>query len=309
MNKEENKPFKFDSLSDAHRVLGLPKPLHPMISLIKSSDANGEVKPPKGTHIMNFYKISFADNFTGKIKYGQHHYDFDDGGMLFAAPNQIIGDNDSSVSDFPDFVLLIHPDFLLGYPLSKKIKQYGYFSYSANEALHLSHKEKEIIVSVFKIIDEELNNGIDEFSQDVIIAQIDLLLHYANRFYKRQFITRKLVNNNLLHKLEEILDNYFNNEKTLYLGVPTVQYLSEQMYVTPSYLSDMLRSLIGQNTQQYIQYKLIEKAKEKLSTTNLSMSEIAFELGFEHSQSFSKLFKSKTNKTPVEFRNSFNEIR
>ena len=306
MNKEENKPIKFNSLSDLHRVLGLPKPLHPLISLIKISDNKGEVRPPDGSHIMNLYKISFSADSTGKVKYGQNHYDFNDGGMLFAAPNQIIGDKENYTDNVPDFVLLFHPDFLLGYPLLKQIKQYGYFSYSVNEALHLSDKEKEIIISVFKIIEEELNSRIDEFSQDVVIAQIGLLLNYANRFYKRQFVTRKAASNNILNKLEEILDDFLSKEKSLNLGIPTVQYLSEQLYITPSYLSDMLRSLIGQNAHQYIQYKLIEKAKEKLSTTNLSVSEIAFELGFEHSQSFSKLFKNKTNKTPLEFRNSFN---
>ncbi len=306
MNKEESILVKFNSLSDIHGVLGLPKPLHPLISLIKPSDNDGELRPPKGSHIMNFYKISFSADSAARIKYGQHYYDFNDGGMVFAAPNQVIGDDVNYTNTVSDFVLLFHPDFLLGYPLSKRIKQYGYFSYSVNEALHLSAKEKEIILSVFKIIEEELNSRIDEFSQDVVIAQIDLLLNYANRFYKRQFITRQAASNNILDKLEEILDNYFSKEKPLQLGIPTVQYLSEQLYITPSYLSDMLRSLIGQNAQQYIQYKLIEKAKEKLSTTNLSVSEIAFDLGFQHSQSFSKLFKHKTNKTPLEFRNSFN---
>lgn len=182
--------------------------------------------------------------------------------------------------------MLFHPDFLAGYPLAKKIKQYGFFSYSVNEALHLSDKEKETIISIFKNIDEELQNRIDDFSQDVIISQIETLLNYSNRFYKRQFITRKSVNNDLLQKLEEILDDYFSNEKSLMQGIPTVQYLAEILSISPSYLSDMLPSL----TQQHIHNKLIEKAKEKLSTTELSVSEIAYELGFEHPQSFSKLF-------------------
>lgn len=306
MNREENKPIKFNSLSDVHRELGLPKPLHPMITLINQSDNGAKIKPPDGLHILNYYKISFAANLSGKIKYGQHYYDFDEGGMLFAAPNQIIGADNNQYTFNPDFVLLIHPDFLLSYPLAKKITHYGFFSYSVNEALHLSEREKEIIISVFKIIDEELNSRIDEFSQDVVIAQIDLLLNYANRFYKRQFITRKVANNEVLHKLEEILDDYFNTEKTLSIGVPTVQYLSEQLHITPSYLSDMLRLLIGQNAQQFIHENLIEKAKEKLTSTNLSVSQIAYELGFEHSQSFSKLFKNKTKQTPGEFRSSFN---
>ena len=172
--------------------------------------------------------------------------------------------------------------------------------------MHLSDKEKATIISVFKNIDEELQSRIDEVSQDVIISQIELLLNYRNRFYKRQFITRKTASNDLLQKLEQILADYFDNEKSVSMGTPTVQYLSANLNVSPSYLNDMLRSLTGQNAQQHIHEKLIEKAKEKLSTTHLSISEVAYELGFEHSQSFSKLFKGKTKMTPLAFKQSFN---
>jgi len=200
---------------------------------------------------------------------------------------------------------LIHPDFLWNYPLAKKIKHYGFFSYSANEALHLSEKEKATIISIFKIIDEELNSRIDDFSQDVMISQIELLLNYSNRFYKRQFLTRKAVSSDLLQKLDEILGDYFLSHTSAIQGIPTVQYLSERLNVSPSYLSDMLRMLTGQNTQYLIHQKIIEKAKEKLSATRLSVSEVAYELGFVHPQSFNKLFKAKTNVSPLEFRRSF----
>ena len=307
MKKEENTYYQFDSISNAHRALGLPKPLHPLISLINSSDNRVEATPPSGPHVLNFYKISYKPKLSRRLKYGQGYYDFDEGGLLFASPNQIIGvGNDDNTGACSLYTLLIHPDFLWNYPLAKKIKQYGFFSYSANEALHLSDKEKATIISIFNIIEEELNSRIDDFSQEVLISQIELLLNYAQRFYKRQFITRKVISNDLLQKLEEFLDEYFNNEKSLNQGVPTVQYLSEHLNISPSYLSDMLRSLTGQNTQQHIHNKLIEKAKEKLSATNLSISEIAYELGFEHSQSFSKLFKTKTTLSPLEFRQSFN---
>jgi len=307
MKKDENSPLRFDSLTAAHRAFGLAKPMHPLISLISESIERVEMIRPNSPHVLNFYKISYRSKFSGKLKYGQNYYDFDEGGLLFAAPGQIVGGNsEEEVTGCSIFALLIHPDFFLGYPLAKKIKQYGFFSYSANEALHLSEKEKETIISIFKIIEEELNSRIDDFSQDVIISQIELLLNYANRFYKRQFITRKAVSNNLLQKLEEVLDGYFNNEKSLSRGIPTVQYLSESLNISPSYLSDMLRSLTGQNAQQHIHNKLIEKAKERLSTTSLSVSEVAYELGFEHPQSFSKLFKTKTNFSPLEFRRSFN---
>jgi len=307
MKKEENSPHKFDSLSDVHRAFGLPKPLHPLISLIDGADQRLEIHRPSGSHVLSFYKISYKAKLSGKVKYGQNYYDFDEGGLLFAAPNQIVGGNDDGdVRDCSLFTLLIHPDFFLTYPLARKIKQYGFFSYATHEALHLSDKEKETIISIFKIIEEELNSRIDDFSQDVIISQIELLLNYANRFYKRQFITRKAVSNDLLQKLEEILDSCFASEKSLSQGIPTVQFLSEKLNISASYLSDMLRSLTGQNAQQHIHNKLIEKAKEKLSATNLSVSEVAYELGFEHPQSFSKLFKSKTSLSPMEFRQSFN---
>lgn len=201
---------------------------------------------------------------------------------------------------------MLHPDFLHGYPLAKKIKEYRYFSYAVNEALHLSDDEKQTILSVYAILEKELNGRIDEFSQEVIIAQLELLLSYVNRFYRRQFITRKTVNKSLLERTEAILDEYFNSGMTHDLGIPTVQFLSGQLNLSPGYLSDMLRSLIGKSAKQYIHDKLIEKAKEKLSATPLSVSEIAYQLGFEHSQSFSKLFKSKTNLSPLEFRSSFN---
>ena len=172
--------------------------------------------------------------------------------------------------------------------------------------MHLSEKEKITIISIFKSIEEELNSRIDDFSQDVIITQVELLLNYSNRFYKRQFITRKVLNSDLLQKLEELLEEYFNDKITMLKGLPTVQYLSDHLYVSPSYLSDLLRSLTGQNAQQHIHQKLIEKAKEKLSGTNLSVSEVAYELGFEHPQSFNKLFKAKTKISPLAFRKMFN---
>lgn len=305
MKKEEGAPHKFESLSEMHRVLGLPKPSHPLISLVENQDNEIDVNKLPGSFIHGFYKISLKTNLTGKIKYGQGYYDFDEGGLLFKAPNQVSANGEVN-QDHSGFTLLFHPDFLAGYPLAKKIKHYGFFSYSVNEALHLSDKEKSTLISVFKGMKEELSSTIDDFSQDVVISQIELLLNYSNRFYKRQFITRKSINNNLLQQLEEILDDHFNNGKLLTEGIPTVHFLAGKLNLSPSYLSDMLRSLTGQNTQQHIHQKLIEKAKEKLSTTNLSVSEIAYELGFEHSQSFSKFFKTKTNFSPLQFRQSFN---
>ncbi|GAB2548370.1 helix-turn-helix domain-containing protein [Spirosoma aerophilum] len=306
MKKEEHSPLKIESLADAHRAFGLLKPQHPLVSLINGTHTQVDETKIAHYHVLGFYKIAYKPKLNGKLKYGQSYYDFDEGGLLFASPGQLIGSYDNEVSSCSEYTLLIHPDFFLGYPMAKTIKQYGFFSYSTRETLHLSEEEKRTIFEIFKMIEKELASRIDEFSQDVVISQIELLLNYANRFYKRQFITRKAVNHDLLQKLEDVLDQYFNNHISVNQGVPTVGYLADHVNLSPSYLSDMLRTLIGQNAQQYIHNKLIETAKEKLSTTTLSVSEVAYALGFEHSQSFSKLFKSKTNLSPLAFRRSFN---
>jgi AraC-like DNA-binding protein len=203
-------------------------------------------------------------------------------------------------------LLLIHPDFLWNTSLAKKIKDYEYFGYSTHEALHLSDKEEDTITNIIRNIAQEYRSNIDRFSQDVIIAQIELLLTYADRFYNRQFITRKIANHNIINRLEDILNEHFHNEELARKGLPTVQYIADKLNTSPNYLSSLLKLLTGQSTQQHIHDQLIEKAKERLSTTQLSVSEIAYELGFEHSQSFSKLFKTKTNLSPLKFRQSFN---
>lgn len=303
MKNKANKLHKFQSLSDFHKMFGLSKPVHPLVSIIRIEDMTMPSEELADQLVLDFYKIAYKDTL-GKAKYGQHYYDFGEGGLVFTSPGQLF--EKPSNSKHRGYILLIHPDFLLSYPLAKKITQYGFFSYNTNEALHLSEKEKETIFSVFNIIEEELNSRIDDFSQDVIISQVELLLNYSVRFYKRQFITRKTIGNNLLQQFEDLLDDYFNNEKTLDNGIPTVQYVAEQLNLSAAYLSDMLRSLTGQNTQQHIHNKLIEQAKKILSTSDLSVAEIAYLLGFEHPQSFSRLFKTKTNLSPLEFRQSFN---
>lgn len=227
---------------------------------------------------------------------------------MFAAPHQVIGRRTTATEPVGDchFTLLIHPDFLLGHPLARTIKQYGFFSYTTNEALHLSDEEQATIFSLFHMMKQELESRIDDFSQEIVIAQIELLLSFANRFYKRQFLTRKAAHHTLLEKMEALLENCFSSDTALNNGVSTVAYLADQLNLSPSYLSDMLRSLTGLNAQQHIHARLIDKAKQILSTTNLSVSEVAYSLGFEYAQSFSKLFKSKTSLSPLEFRQQFN---
>lgn len=305
MKKEIHSPVKINSISELHHLLGLPKPLHPLISLVDNTTMVIDKEQLSNSFLFNFYKISYKKTLKGIIGYGQGHYDFDEGGMVFTAPHQlisIVGDD----TEYKGYSLLIHPDFIRNYPLGKNIKSYGFFSYETNEALHLSDKEKTNILGVLNNIEQELNGAIDDFSQDVIISYIEVLLNFSNRFYKRQFVTRKSVNNDLLAQMEEVLNAYFEKEDPLTKGILTVDYLAHHLKLSPRYLSDMLRSLTGQSAQQHIHEKLIEKAKEYLSTSHLSVAEIAYQLGFEHPQSFSKVFKKKTNVTPLEFRASFN---
>ena len=303
MKKVERQIYKLESLNDFHRMFGLSKPRHPLISFIDLEEMNFDPADLPSALVMDFYKVAFKTNTCGKAKYGQSYYDFGEGGLVFTSPGQVFESPASTASSGK--MLLIHPDLLLSYAISKIIKQYGFFSYAANEALHLSDQERATILTVFNIIDEELNGRIDDFSQDVIVSQIELLLNYSNRFYKRQFITRKAINTDQLQKVERILEAYFNEERAIKQGIPTVQYLADQLSMSAGYLSDMLRTVTGQNAQQLIHQKLIEKAKETLTASDLSVAEIAYHLGFEHPQSFSRLFKSKTAQSPLEFRTSF----
>ncbi|PZR11651.1 MAG: AraC family transcriptional regulator [Flavobacterium psychrophilum] len=297
----KKQPVIFNSLSQLHKAMGQPPPTHPLIGIINYGEAIFDPKDYEQGIILNFYKISFKTNFSGRLRYGQGFYDFEEGGMSFFAPGQLLKMQDEE-ADYDGMTLHIHPDFLRAYPLGNTIKQFGFFSYSAAEALYLSEREKATILSVYQFIKEELNERIDKFSQDVIISQIELLLNYANRFYDRQFITRKAVNNDILNRLETLMDNYFNQEKALEKGLPSVNSVAEELNLTPRYLSDLLRNLTGQNTQQFIHEKVIDKAKEYLAKDELTVAEVAYSLGFEHPQSFNKLFKSKTGVSPSDYK-------
>ncbi|CAM4362995.1 AraC-type DNA-binding protein [Pedobacter westerhofensis] len=294
---------KLESIKDIHRMAGLPGPVHPLITMIDVAELFNMCILPSN-YVLSFYKISLVTHLDGKFKYGQGYYDFDEGSMVFAAPHQVLGQIKTD-ADPKGISLFIHPDFLQGYPLASKIKQLGFFSYAVNEALHLSEQEKATMLSIFNIIREELNGRIDDFSSEVIVAQLELLLSYAKRYYKRQFLTRRVLSNDLLQQLEELLNRYFEEEKAVNEGMPTVQYLAGQLNYTPNYLSDMLRPLTGMNAQQHIHQRLIERSKDLLSTTNLTINEVAYKLGFKYPQSFSRLFKVKTKISPAQFRTTF----
>ena len=301
-------PYRVKTISEYHLAMGLPKPEHPLISVINMETIIGPMGEMVGSMVFDFYSISMKRDFNAKMKYGQQEYDFDEGTMFFIAPGQVFGIEveKAAVLKRSGWLLLVHPDFLWNTGLAKTIKQYEFFDYSVHEALFLSEKEELIITGMMQNIQQEYHSNIDKFTQEVMIAQLDLLLTYGKRFYERQFITRKISNHQMLARLEDLLSTYFNSNQIIKNGLPTVTYIAEKLNISPGYLGGLLKVLTGQNTQQHIHQKLIEKAKEKLSTTNLSVSEIAYELGFEHPQSFSKLFKTKTNLSPLGFRHSFN---
>ncbi|WP_343672397.1 helix-turn-helix transcriptional regulator [Chitinophaga sp.] len=303
---EQSGQINANTVAAFHKMWGLPKPAHPLISIIDFSKAKPESIPT--SVVCGCYFISIKRNVGFKLIYGQQEYDFDEGVMLFFAPNQVLRIKKEQVlTAGPEgWVLLIHPDFFWNTPMAKNIKRYEYFHYSANEALFLSEKEEATIENIVQNIQQEYHSSIDRFTQDIIISQIETLLNYADRYYQRQFITRKITNHKTLDRLEQVLSDYFNSADIVTNGLPTVQYVAEKLNISPGYLSGVLKSLTGQSTQQHIQDKVIEKAKEKLSTTDLSVGEIAYELGFEHPQSFNKLFKLKTQLSPLEFRQSFN---
>ena len=276
---------RIKTISELHELRGLPKPEHPLISVIDLGSINESHMSEPMTLVYDFYMIALKRNCHAKFRYGQQEYDFDEGVMFFMAPGQVFGiePRDNGAPRQTGWILLVHPDFLWHTSLAKTIRQYQYFDYSVNEALFLSEKEEATVTGILKNIRDEYHSNIDKFSQDIIISQIEVLLNYSDRFYHRQFITRKITNHKNLNRLEDILGEYFNGDNLVEKGLPSVQHVAEALNVSPNYLSSLLKVQTGQSTQQHIHDKLIEKAKEKLTTTDLSVSEIAYALGFEGS--------------------------
>ena len=293
------------SVSEFHRLLSLPEPRHPLVSVINLAESIFMEDDIWKGFVNRFYCVALKREAKGKIRYGQQHYDYDKGVLSFTGPNQVQYLDLKDVECGSGYLLIFHPDFLLAHPLASNINSYNFFSYAVNEALHLSAEEEDDLITILKKIDKECLH-IDKYTQEIILSQIELLLNYSNRFYERQFITRKNHNHQLLSKFESLVDGYFDNSTRSQPELLTVQRMADLMNLSPNYLSDLLRMHTGQNTQQHIHQKLIEKAKDKLSTTNLSVSEIAYTLGFEHAQSFSTLFKKKTSLSPLAFRQAFN---
>lgn len=294
------------TVTDFTRFCGLPAPAHPLLTLIDLAQTRHLPPPPATTRVVQqLYSVWLKKDFRGRLRYGHQAYDFSEGVLGFVAPGQVFSvDEALDTSELSGWMLVFHPDLLRKYPLGQKIGGYGFFSYQVHEALHVSAQEEQVLDGLLTTIRSEYERPIDAFSQDVLVSQLELLLNYANRFYHRQFLTRRSVEHDQLSRFETLLTDYFAQDGTLPL--PTVQYFADALHVSAAYLSDMLRTLTGQNTQQHIHHALIDKAKRLLLTTSLSINETAFELGFEYPQYFNRLFKSKTGQTPAAFRLSAN---
>lgn len=303
---------RFTKIADYHQFASLPAPEHPLISLVDYTQVVYSEDVLELRLVQDYYSIGLKRNVPYKLFYGQQEYDFDGGLMTFISPKQVmaVGKNPNvhvkKEAKPSGWILLIHPDFLWNSPLSKRMQGFDFFSYSIHEALFLSVKEEKMMIEILKNIEREYQANLDKFSQKIIWTQIELLLNYAERFYERQFLTRQKGGHQILEQLEETLNRQLEESVLEKFGLPTVEQIAVELNLSASYLSALLRSLTGMSTQQHIQNKLIERAKEQLSTTQLSISEIAYSLGFERPASFTKLFKNKTELSPLEFRKRFN---
>lgn len=301
MKRTANEFQLLNTVTEYTRFYDLPAPAHPLLALIDMDVVRNKPCPPTPV-VQQLYTVSLKRNLKGgTIQYGHRSYDFNEGVMSFLAPGQgCWAASTLDLSEVSGWMLIFHPDLIRKYPLGKKIAGYGFFSYQVNEALHLSAQEEQLLANLLAGIRAEYSQPIDAFSQDMLVSQLDVLLTYANRFYHRQFLTRRVAEHDLLTRFETLLTGYFALEGEHPL--PTVQYFAEQLNVSPAYLSDMLRSQTGQNTQQHIHQALIDKAKQLILGTSLTINEVAFQLGFEYPQYFSRLFKRKAGMTPVEYR-------
>lgn len=290
--------LKLDTIAQYNALRGV-ETLHPLVSVIDMSKAN----PTQNMRInFGFYCVFLKEVKCGDLKYGCNYYDYQEGTLVFVAPGQVVGVNSPEIIQPKGWALLFHPDLIRGTSLGHNIKDYTFFSYEVYEALHLSEKERQIIIDCLHKIDYELQQSIDKHSKTLIANNIELLLNYCLRFYDRQFITRSNVNKDILVKFEKLLDEYFKSDLTQTIGLPTVKYCANQLHLSANYFGDLIKKETGKSAQEHIQLKLIDIAKERIFDTSKSVSEIAYELGFKHTQHFSRMFKNETGYTPNEYR-------
>lgn len=291
---------KLDSISAYNKMRGVATQ-HPLISMLDLSKARSL---PEKTFNFSLYAIYLKELKCGELKYGRNNYDYQEGTLVFIAPGQVLGVQ-PRVTQAPEpkgRALVFHPDLIKGTPLGKHIAEYSFFSYDANEALHLSEKERQIVLDCFEKIGYELEQSIDKHSKKLIAANIELFLNYCNRFYDRQFITRESIYGGIVERFEGVLNAYFSADTPQTMGLPSVAYCAGELHLSPNYFGDLIKKETGKSAQEYIQLKLIDIAKEKIFDTTKSVSEIAYELGFKYPQHFTRLFKKKVGYSPMEYR-------
>lgn len=291
--------IKIDCIDVYNKMRGI-ETLHPLITVIDLS----KTKPmPAQTFNFGLYAIFLKELKCGELKYGRNNYDFQEGTLVFIAPGQVLGVQPNITTFQPSgWALLFHPDLIKGTSLGKKIHEYSFFSYDVNEALHLSEKERHIVLDCFTKIQYEMEQSIDKHSRTLITSNIELFLNYCTRFYDRQFVTRDHSNKGILEKFEDILNAYFTEDKSQTIGLPTVAYCASELNLSPNYFGDIIKSETGITAQEYIQTKVIDFAKERIFDHEKSISEIAYELGFNYPQHFTRLFKQKVGMSPSEYR-------
>ncbi|OQP57949.1 transcriptional regulator [Niastella vici] len=296
--------IKIQTISQVHDFFGLEKPKHPLVSVLKIINKFRQMGLSKIHYSIDLYQITFKSVNCADLRYGRNSYDYQDGALLFVGPGQTLQiaiDEENPRSDYDSWTLLFHPDLIRRSELGRKIDDYTFFTYNVNEALHLSEDEKKTLQEIISRIEIEYSQNIDRHSQELIVSQIKLLLDYCNRYYDRQFHTRSNLNKDVAGDFEQLLKDYFNSDNLSQKGIPSVKYFGDALNLSPYYLSDLLKKETGRNTQEHIHLYLIEKAKTALLNSNESVSQIAYDLGFEYPQHFSKVFKNKTGMSPKEY--------
>jgi AraC-like DNA-binding protein len=298
------KIFRFDTVSE-YNALNNHETLHPLVSVIDFSKANPRSWGGEKRVRINYgmYCIFLKDVKCGDLKYGRNYYDYQEGTLVFVAPGQVMEiENDGKVYQPKGYALVFHPDLVRGTSLARSIHEYNFFSYHANEALHLSERERQIVMDSFSKIEYELQQNIDKHSKKLIASNIELFLNYCERFYDRQFITRDNVNKGILEKFEDLLKSYFSSDRPQNIGLPSVAYFADELHLSANYFGDLIKKETGKPAKEYIHDKIIDVAKNKILVSDKTVNEIAFELGFKYPQHFSRLFKSETGYTPNEYR-------
>ncbi|GGB02305.1 helix-turn-helix domain-containing protein [Puia dinghuensis] len=291
---------RFDTISE-YNAFNDHETLHPLVSVIDFSKA----KPRRLSRTyFGFYTVMLKDVDCGDLYYGKHTYDYQEGTLLFLAPGQIAGLADTGELYYPKgYALVFHSDFLRGTSLGQHIQDYTFFSYNVNEALHISERERQVVMDCLAKIDSELRQSIDKHSKKLIVSNIELFLNYCTRFYDRQFITRDNVHRGILERFEKLLNDYFSSDRPQQIGLPSVAWCAAELHLSPNYFGDLIKKETGKSPLEYIQEKVIDVAKEKIFDSTKTVTEIAYNLGFKYPQHFSRLFKQRVGYTPNEYRN------